>query len=69
MQKYRQVFKYASLGSQLAILLSVAVWAGVKLDQQLAVSPLFLISFPLLAIVVCLYGIIKSLDKDNQKKK
>jgi F0F1-type ATP synthase assembly protein I len=61
-------FKYISLGTQILVLLGLAVWAGITLDKKWHTTPLFLIVFPVLALVLNFYQLYKQLSKPNKKK-
>ena len=63
--KYSSVGKYAGLAFQWAIMLGLAVWGGMKLDEKIGVKALLVIVFPLLALAVSLYQIIR---ESNPKK-
>jgi len=48
------------LAFQWGILLGLAVWGGLKLDEKLHFSALFIIIFPLLALAYLFYSLLKS---------
>jgi hypothetical protein len=59
--------RYVGLGTQWMVLLLVAVWGGWKLDQKTGWKfPLFTVLFPLLALIVSLWQIIKEFNKPNK---
>lgn len=58
--------KYASLGTQLLVAIGLAVFAGLKLDQWLHVSPLFACVLPLLILSVIFYKLFR---ETGRKKK
>jgi len=56
--------RYAGLATQWMVLLLLGVFGGRKLDEYLHLSvPVFLISFPLVALIVSLVGLIKEVSK------
>jgi F0F1-type ATP synthase assembly protein I len=57
--------KYASLGTQLLAAIGLAVFAGLKLDKWLHISPLLACVLPLLV----LSGIFYKLFRDTSRKK
>lgn len=57
MKSYTQ---YMGLAFQWGILLGLAVWGGLKLDEKLHFSALFIIIFPLLALAYLFYSLLKS---------
>jgi F0F1-type ATP synthase assembly protein I len=59
------IMQYAGLATQLLVLLGLAVWGGLKLDQRMHFRALFVIVFPVLALIISLVQIIRSL---NNKK-
>lgn len=63
--------KYIGLGSQLLVMLGLAVYGGIQLDKKLNISPLFIISLPLLVLIVTFYKLIQETNKkknDGPKK-
>ncbi len=59
--------RYAGLATQLLALLGLAVWGGLKLDARLHFRALFVIIFPVIALVVSLVQLIRSLGKKENK--
>ena len=57
------MMRYASLATQWMAMLGLGVWLGYKLDKYLGTTPVFLILFPLTALFVSLWGIIKEVNK------
>lgn len=53
--------KYAAVGTQMMVLLGLGVWGGMKLDEKLNTSPLFLVVLPVLALFVSLYQLYRQL--------
>ena len=59
----QELTRYASLATQLLVLLGVAVWGGLALDSRLHLRALFIIILPVLALVIALWQLIRSLNK------
>lgn len=67
MSKNRDTMRYVGLGSQMMAMLLVAVWGGWKLDSIVGWRfPVFLLSFPLLALGISLYKLIKEISKPKE---
>lgn len=65
-KSYRETMKYVGLGTQMLVLLAIAVWGGIELDKKTGFSfPLFVVLFPVIALFYALYSLIRSL---NNKK-
>ncbi len=65
-KSYRETMKYVGLGTQMLVLLTIAVWGGIELDKKTGFSfPLFVVLFPVIALFYALYSLIRSL---NNKK-
>jgi len=65
-RKGREWLRYAGLASEMMILLGGATFLGYKLDQWLQWNfPLFLIIFPLFALAVTLWRLIKTTGKKD----
>jgi len=62
-KSYRSIMRYAALGTELAVMLGLGVWGGLKLDEQLHTTPLFLLLFPVLALVITFVQLYKNLNK------
>lgn len=62
-KKYGNAMKYAAVGTQMMVLMGLGVWGGLKLDEKLNTSPLFLILFPVVALFVSLYQLYRQLTK------
>lgn len=59
--------RYIGLGTQWMVLLLAAVWGGWKLDQVTGWKfPLFTVLFPLVALVVSLWQLIKEFNKPKK---
>jgi hypothetical protein len=56
------LMKYAGLATQLLVLLGIAVWGGLKLDERLHFRALFVIILPVIALTISLVQLIRSLS-------
>lgn len=61
--KHGNAMKYAAVGTQMMVLLGLGVFGGMKLDEKLNTSPLFLVVLPVLALFVSLYQLYRQLVK------
>jgi F0F1-type ATP synthase assembly protein I len=61
--KYGNAMKYAAVGTQMMVLIGLGVWGGLKLDEKINTSPLFLVLFPVIGLVVSLYQLYRQLVK------
>jgi F0F1-type ATP synthase assembly protein I len=64
------ILRYAGLGTQLLVAIGLAVFAGLKADQWLHTSPLFICALPLLILTGIFYKLIRETGKqkkDEQK--
>jgi hypothetical protein len=60
----QNMMRYASLATQWMVMLVIAVFAGHKLDVKLNWKvPLFIILFPVAALVFSMWQLIKELNK------
>lgn len=58
--------RYAGLASEMMVTLGIATFAGYKLDQWTEWGwPIFLIIFPLLALALLLWRLIKATGKKD----
>ena len=64
-QKYTY---YSGLSFQMAIIIGLGTFGGVKLDAWLETSPIFTLICSLGSIVLSLYVIVKDLTFINKKK-
>lgn len=55
--------RYAALGTELGALLGVAVWGGLALDKKIHTTPLFIIFFPTLALIIAFVQLYRSTTK------
>ncbi len=53
---------------QMGIIIALGTWGGIKLDERLALSPVFTIICALLSIALAMYVMINKLThkKDNE---
>jgi Putative F0F1-ATPase subunit Ca2+/Mg2+ transporter len=52
--------RYSAMGFQMAAIIFAATWAGVKLDEYLALKiPVFTLTFSILSVVLSMYYFIK----------
>lgn len=58
---------YAGLSMQWLVMLGLATWGGVALDRRMGIKALWVVVLPLLALVVSLYQLIKTLSRKNPK--
>lgn len=65
-KQYKEWFQYAGLASEMLALIGLSVFAGYKIDKWLDWNfPVFLIVFPLLALGVFLWRLIKATGKKD----
>lgn len=57
MKSYSQ---YIGLAFQWGLMLGLAVWGGLKLDEKWGFAALFVIIFPLLALAYLFYSLLKN---------
>ncbi len=58
------MMRYAGLATQWMVLLLAAVWLGHKVDQQTGWRvPVFLILFPLIALFLSLWQLMREVSK------
>ena len=56
--------RYAGLATQWMVMMLAGVWVGLKLDKYLQWRvPVFVILFPLVALVISLIGIVKEFNR------
>ncbi|HEX7902847.1 MAG TPA: AtpZ/AtpI family protein [Chitinophagaceae bacterium] len=61
----RDIYRYASLGTQIMVALAIAVFIGIKADGWLHTLPLFSCALPLLVLTGIFYKLIR--DTGNKK--
>ena len=63
----QNIGRYAGLATQWMAMLLIAVWAGYQLDKKLNWTiPVFLILFPLVALVLSFWQLLKELNKPKE---
>ena len=69
---YRDLLRYASMGTQIFVGLGLAVFIGLKADKWLKISaPLLVIILPVMVLAGIIYKIVKATSKQkngNAKK-
>lgn len=55
--------RYTALGSQILVFLALGVFGGLKLDEWLHATPLFIITLPALALIGVFIQLYKQLVK------
>ena len=65
-EKYRATMRYAGLGTQMLVMMGLAVWGGHALDLRIGIKALCVIIFPVLALAYSLWQLIRTLN--NTKK-
>jgi len=61
------LIRYAGLGTQMLVFISIAVFVGLKADQWLHSSPLFSCALPLLVLFSLFYKIMRQTGNKNNK--
>lgn len=61
-EKYRMAMRYAGWGTQTMVLLGIAVWGGHQLDLRIGMKALLVVIFPLLALTLSLWQLIRTLN-------
>ena len=63
---YRDLLRYASMGTQIFVALGIAVFVGLKADKWLKISaPLLVLLLPVLVLVGIIYKIVKETSKQE----
>jgi len=56
--------RYSAMGFQMAVIIFLFTWGGVKLDEYLKLSvPVFTLVFSLLSVVLSLYYFLRGLTR------
>ncbi len=58
-----QWLRYLGLTAQLLVAIGLALFAGIKGDEWLSLSPLLTIALPLLVLTITFYKLIRDLSK------
>jgi F0F1-type ATP synthase assembly protein I len=68
-KQHRQFFKFANVGIQMGLIIGLASWGGVKLDEKYQnKTPVFTIVLSLLGIGVGLYLVLKEFINPKNNK-
>lgn len=59
--------KYTGIASQLLVLIGLAVYGGIKLDERWHISPALTIALPMLALAMTFYQLITETNKKKNK--
>lgn len=60
--------RYAGLGMQIFVSLGLAVFAGYKADQWLAINfPVFVLALPVIVLFLMIYKLIKETSKRSKE--
>jgi len=63
----QNMMRYAGLATQWLVMLLIAAWAGIKLDQKIKWTvPVCTILFPLAALLFLLWQVIKEFSKPKK---
>ncbi len=66
LNQYKAYLKYSSLAFQMLVVMAVAVWGGVKLDQLLNIKfPVFTLLFSISSLIGIIYYLIRSVSEDK----
>jgi len=67
-KKTTNMMRYAGLATQWMVILGAAVWIGYKLDRKTEWKfPVFIVTLPLIALVISLWQLIREFNKPNKK--
>ena len=58
--------KYSGMGIQMALIIAVFSWLGVKMDEWFTAKPLFTVLFSLCGVCLSMYIFIKQILSDNK---
>ena len=58
-------FKYSSMGFQMAAIIGIGVFCGIKIDELLGLqkTPVFTITLSLVSVIAAIYFVVKDLLK------
>ena len=63
------LMRYAGWGTQLFVLLALAVYGGNKIDKALGFrTPLLVWVLPFIALIVMIYSLVKDTSKKKERK-
>ena len=67
-RNYRDLLRYASMGTQIFVSLGLAVFIGVKVDKWLKISaPLLVVVLPVVVLAGFIYKLVKETSKQRDK--
>lgn len=67
LKKYNNTLRYAGLATQWMALMLIAVWGGYELDKITGWNiPVFVIVFPVIALIYNLWQVIKEFNKPKK---
>ncbi len=56
--------RYSAMGFQMAVIIFLSTWGGVKLDEFLELKiPVFTLTFALLSVILSMYYFIRGVSK------
>lgn len=68
-KNYNSWLQYSSYALQLLVMIGLAVWGGIKLDEKFGIAPLLTILLPLLVLSGTFYKLIKETTKRKSNGK
>ncbi|WP_460686228.1 AtpZ/AtpI family protein [Niabella aquatica] len=65
-KKYSPWLRYMGITAQLLVIIGLAVYGGIWLDEKFSLAPLLTVTLPLLVLAVTFYKLIKETGKKNK---
>lgn len=66
-KKYNELMQYAGLATQWLVMLGLALWLGIKIDERISEkSRAFTIALPLLSLTVSLWLLVRKFNKPKK---
>jgi len=65
-QRNPNIMRYAGLATQWMVMMLIAVWAGLKLDQKIGWKALFVVLFPLISLVLSMWQLMREFNKPKK---
>ncbi|MGC4231586.1 MAG: AtpZ/AtpI family protein [Niabella sp.] len=65
-KKYSAWLRYLGITSQLLVMIGLAVYGGIWLDEKFNLAPLLTVTLPLLVLGITFYKLIKETGKKNK---
>jgi hypothetical protein len=62
----QSTLRYAGLATQWLVMLLIAVFGGIELDKKIKWGPVCTILFPLIALILLLWQVIKEFSKPKK---